>query len=118
MPIGIEPGVVRLQSLDTDEVESVGVDDVLLQIGYEADGTLFEAVGCRLEGADRAVSHDPDTMETSVPGLYVAGTAVAGTQGRFTVYIENSHVHATRIAAALAGEPVPPTPELPVLPES
>ena len=50
--------------------------------------------------------------------VFVAGTAVAGTQGRFTVYIENSHVHASRIAAALSGESVPPTPELPVLPEA
>lgn len=118
MPVAIEPGAVRLQSLDDGEIESIGVDDVLLQIGYEADGSLFETAGCRLDGEERAVAHDPNTMETSVPGLYVAGTAVAGTQGRFTVYIENSHVHAARIAAAIAGEPVPPTPELPVLPES
>ena len=110
--------MVHLRSLVDDTVEAIEVDDVLLQIGYEADGSLFEHVGCRLEGEDRAVVHDPDTMETSVPGLFVAGTAVAGTQGRFTVYIENSHVHASRIAAALAGESVPPTPELPALPEA
>ena len=118
VPVSIEPGAVQVRSLLDDAVETIEVDDVLLQIGYEADGSLFERVGCRLEGEDRAVAHDPDTMETSVPGLFVAGTAVAGTQGRFTVYIENSHVHATRIAAAMAGESVPPTPELPVLPEA
>ena len=118
MPTAIAPGVVHLRSLVDGTLESIEVDDVLLQVGYEADGSLFERIGCRLEGEDRAVAHDPDTMETSVPGLFVAGTAVAGTQGRFTVYIENSHVHASRIAAALAGESVPPTPELPVLPEA
>ena len=57
-------------------------------------------------------------METTVPGLFVAGTAVAGTQHRFKVYIENSHVHAHRIVAAFAGEEPPPDPVLPVLPES
>jgi thioredoxin reductase (NADPH) len=42
-------------------------------------------------------------METTVPGLYVAGTAAAGTQSRFKLFIENCHVHAERIAAHLAG---------------
>ncbi len=118
VPTEIGPGFVRLRALHDDSIETIAVDDVLCQIGYDADGSLFEAVGCRLEGEERAVAHDPDTMETSVPGLFVAGTAVAGTQGRFTVYIENSHIHAARIAAAIAGEPVPPDPTLPELPES
>ena len=65
-------------------------DDVLIQIGFEADSSLFEALGASLEGDSRQVEHDPSTMETSIPGLYVAGTAVAGTQARFRVYIENS----------------------------
>jgi thioredoxin reductase (NADPH) len=118
VPTEIGPGFVRLQSLDDGATETIAVDDVLLQIGYEADGSLFETIGCRVEGETRAVWHDPQTMETSVPGLYVAGTAVAGTQGRFTVYIENSHIHALRIAAAIAGESAPPDPTLPELPES
>jgi len=117
-PVEIAPGFVRLRSIADDEIEIIPVDDVLLQIGYEADGSLFEAAGCRLEGETHAVVHDPTTMETSVPGLFVAGTAVAGTQGRFTVYIENSHVHAERIAAAITGAAPPPDPTLPELPES
>jgi thioredoxin reductase (NADPH) len=117
-PVEITPGCVRLQSVTDGKIETIPVDDVLLQIGYEADGSLFEAAGCRLDGDEQAVVHDPTTMETSVPGLYVAGTAVAGTQGRFTVYIENSYVHAERIAAAITGEAPPPDPTLPELPES
>jgi hypothetical protein len=50
--------------------------------------------------------------------VHVAGTAVNGTQGSFQVYIENAHIHAHRIAASLAGEPVPANPELPELPEA
>ena len=57
-------------------------------------------------------------METSVPGLFVAGTASAGTQHGYTLFIENCHIHATRIAAALAGEPPPPDPPPLRLPES
>jgi thioredoxin reductase (NADPH) len=57
-------------------------------------------------------------METNVPGLYVAGTATAGTQQSYTVFIENCHIHAQRIAAALAGEPPPSAPEPLERPES
>jgi hypothetical protein len=48
----------------------------------------------------------------------VAGTAVNGTQGRYEVYVENAHIHAKRIAAAMIGDPPPPDPILPELPEA
>ena len=118
VPEEITPSGVRLREVDGGGTSFVPADDVLLQIGYAADGAIFESIGCRLEGDARAVVHDPETMETSVPGVHVAGTAVAGTQGRFQVYIENSHVHADRIAAALTGAAPPPNPELPELPEA
>lgn len=118
VPVEITPNGAVLEHVERGDREDLLADDVLMQIGYEADGSLFEAIGCRLDGDEMAVVHDPETMETSVPGIHVAGTAVAGTQGRFQVYIENSHIHAVRIAAALSGEAPPATPVLPELPES
>ncbi len=109
---------VDLRSTVTGEVSRVAVDDVLLQIGYDSDPRIFKALGCELCGDEQSVQHDPATMQTSVPGIYVAGTAIAGTQGSFQVYIENSHVHGRRIAAHLSGECVPETPVLPELPEA
>ncbi len=118
VPERITAAGVHLRSTENDHSEFLPADDVLLQIGYEADGSMFESVGCRLVGDERAVEHDADTMATSVPGVYVAGTAIAGTQGSFQVYVENSHVHAERIAAAITGGSPPPTPALPELPEA
>jgi thioredoxin reductase (NADPH) len=43
-------------------------------------------------------------METNVPGLFVAGTAAAGTQFHFKLFIENCHSHVVRIARALTGK--------------
>ena len=118
VPERIEQDRVYLRSLEEERVIEVPVDDVLLAIGYEADLSLFEALGAELSGSERRVVHERTTMETTVPGLYVAGTAVAGSQERFRVYVENSHVHARRIACALTGEAPPPDPVLPKLPES
>jgi thioredoxin reductase (NADPH) len=117
-PVEILPDRVTLEHIHDGSRFDVPVDDVLLQIGYEADMSLFKAVGCELDGDAQRVSHDPDTMETSIPGIHVAGTSIAGTQARYEVYIENAHVHARRIAAHLSGQPAPPTPRLPELPEA
>ena len=114
----IETDRVMLRSTKDDKTVEVEVDDVLLAIGFESDMSLFTSLGAQLEGETQAVVHDVATMQTTVPGLYVAGTAVAGTQHRFRVYIENSHIHALRIAAVLAGESPPQDPVLPKLPES
>jgi thioredoxin reductase (NADPH) len=42
-------------------------------------------------------------METDVPGLFLAGTTAAGNQGRYTLFIENTHHHALKIVAAITG---------------
>jgi thioredoxin reductase (NADPH) len=43
-------------------------------------------------------------METNVPGLYVAGTAAAGNQSRYRLFIENCHHHVGKIMVALTGK--------------
>jgi thioredoxin reductase (NADPH) len=93
-------------------------DFVLLQIGYEQDTTLFELAGLEVQGECKAPAYDERTMETSVPGIYVAGTAVGGTQEKYRVFIENCHVHVGRIVSALTGVAPPPTPAPLAAPES
>lgn len=117
-PIEITRDVVRLKSTDGDEIVDVPADHVLLMIGYEADMSLFRMLGVTLEGVSETPVFNEETMETDVPGVYVAGTASAGTQFGFKVYIENSHIHAERIAAAITGAPPPPPPKPVVLAET
>lgn len=104
VPLEIEPGRVVLGRAAGDGGrEAVEADDVLLLTGYEMDGSLLEGAGVELLGEQRAPKFTKATMETNVPGLYVAGTATAGTQSRFRVFIENCHAHATRIVSAVTG---------------
>ena len=66
--------------------------------------SLLEAAGVTLAGESRTPVYDPETMETDVPGLYVAGTAAAGwRQERYTLFIENTHIHVGKIVQALTG---------------
>jgi thioredoxin reductase (NADPH) len=98
----------------------VAADEVLLLTGYAQDPDLFEQAGVTLEGPGRKPRFDEETMETDVPGLYVAGTAAAGTQlGGVRAFIENTHVHVERVVAAVTGRE-PPRVDAPVyeLPES
>ncbi len=85
----------------------VEADDVLLLTGYAQDGSLFERVGITLKGEAQHPEFSLKTMESNVPGVYVAGTAIAGTeQGGVRVFIENAHAHATRIVEAITGRAV------------
>ena len=55
--------------------------------------------------------HDPDTLETSVPGIFIAGVVTAGFDAN-KVFIENGRYHGDKIVARLLGETAPPEPKL------
>jgi thioredoxin reductase (NADPH) len=117
-PIAITPSHVTLRRLDGGETFDVPADFVLLLVGYEQDNTLFKLAGVQLGGECAAPIFDQRTMETNVPGLYVAGTAVGGTQDKYRVFIENCHIHVDRIVAALTGAAPPEAPKPLARPES
>lgn len=105
-PVQITPSHVAL-SRGSERID-VEADFVLLLIGYEQDNTLFKLAGIDLTGECQAPVHDPQTMLTNVPNVFVAGTAVGGTQDKYRVFIENCHVHVDRIVHALLGKAPPP----------
>jgi thioredoxin reductase (NADPH) len=107
-PVEITPSYVILAAT-LDGVTPDGrsfqheTDFVLLCTGFVADMSLFKMAGVTLCGTEQAPLFDPATMETDVPGLYVAGTAAGGTQSRFTQFISTSHDHVGKIIKALTG---------------
>ena len=86
----------------------VPADFVLFCIGFEADMGLFRQAGVTLLGEAQVPHFDPQTMETNVPGLYVAGTAAGGTQSKFTYFIATCHDHVEKIVRAITGHPAGP----------
>jgi thioredoxin reductase (NADPH) len=80
----------------------VPADAVFLLTGYHPDTTLLRAGGVRIDEATLIPDHDPRTLETNVPGLYVAGALVSGRHtGR--IFIENGRFHGEAIVASIRG---------------
>jgi thioredoxin reductase (NADPH) len=98
----IRPGSAILSTPEKGPRE-IKADFVLLLIGYEADMTLCKMAGIELQTDRQAPLFNPETMETNVPGIYVAGTAIGGTQDHYAIFLENCHVHCQRILAAITG---------------
>jgi thioredoxin reductase (NADPH) len=72
-------------------------DFVLAMTGYLPDFDFLTRLGVRI-GDDpmKTPAHDPETMETNVPGVYLAGVVCGGLQTN-KWFIENSRDHGQRI---------------------
>ena len=70
-PVAITPTHVTLAR--GGERFDVPADFVLALIGYEQDNTLFKLAGIELRGDCGAPVFNEQTMETTIPGIYVAG---------------------------------------------
>lgn len=108
VPVEITSSDVTLATTDEEFQPTANTfrrhtEAVLLSTGFEADMALFRQLGVELQGPERAPVFSGRTMETNVPNLYVAGTAVGGTQFRFKQFISTSHDHVARIVRAITG---------------
>jgi thioredoxin reductase (NADPH) len=81
--------------------ETIPNDFVFAMTGYHPDFTFLERLGVRFEGADRLPVCDPETLESNVPGIYLAGVIVAGSRTS-EIFIENGRFHGGQIAASLS----------------
>lgn len=109
-PVSFGESHATLRSIHDQSTIDVPTDFVILGVGWVADMSLWPDAGVTLKAESNAPMYDKQTMETDVPGLYVAGTAVAGTQSRYAVFLENCHVHVDRIIASLRGDDPPSDP--------
>ena len=103
VPMRFTATTALLKHITTEQQTEVPTDFVYIATGYKPDYTLYEQAGITLIGEQRRPMHNPDTMETNVAGVYVAGTAIAGNERRYTVFITTCHHHASRIATAISG---------------
>lgn len=75
-------------------------DAAYVLIGYTIDVELLRRCGVELDPETLVPHHNPETCESNVPGLYVAGTLQAG-RATDRIFIENSRDHGGRIVGHL-----------------
>jgi thioredoxin reductase (NADPH) len=83
-----------------DGLETIKNDFVFAMTGYHPDFGFLESLGVQFEGQDRRPVCDPETLESNVPGIYLAGVIVAGSRTN-EIFIENGRFHGGQIAKAL-----------------
>jgi thioredoxin reductase (NADPH) len=77
------------------------VDAVLLLTGYRSDITVLRSAGAVINEDTLAPVCNPETFETTVPGLFLAGAVIAGREsGR--IFIENGRFHGQTVIDEIA----------------
>lgn len=85
-------------------VVTIANDYVIALTGYKPDFTLLRRIGIQLS-ADEVMQpqYNPDTMETNLPNVYLAGVVVGGMNTHLW-FIENSREHAEKIIASIVSK--------------
>ncbi len=76
-------------------------DDVLVLTGFRPDRSFLAEIGVLTEEETGAPHFDEDTMETNVPGVFIAGVVAAVSRAN-EIFIENGRFHGVRIAEVIA----------------
>jgi len=111
----IRTQAVWVESQKTGARYEVPNDFVFALTGYHADTGFLESMGIRIDPVTQKPSLDPDTLESNVAGLHLAGVVLAGVDNN-KVFIENGRFHGKQIVKALrtalapSGRPVLPPP--------
>jgi thioredoxin reductase (NADPH) len=84
---------------------SIENDFVLALTGYMPDFEFLKKLGIELsKDGKKLPQYDPETMETNVPGIYLAGVICGGMETH-KWFIENSRIHAPMIVNAILRKP-------------
>jgi thioredoxin reductase (NADPH) len=98
----IRPNEVDIQT--PEGIVTIENDFVIASTGYQPNFAFLERIGIQLSADEkRYPTYNPETQESNLPGLYLAGV-VCGGMDTHVWFIENSRVHAERIVADIVGK--------------
>lgn len=93
----IRPGFLEV---DGGTKAEIPFDALFVMIGYRPETVILEQAGVRIDHETLGPVHNPATMETNVPGLYVAGSLAAGKFNN-KIFIENGRLHGAIVVSAI-----------------
>ncbi len=102
---------MRVKEITRDEVivsngageKRLPARQVFALTGYHPDFHFIESLGVHLDAVTRKPALDPNTLESNVPGIHLAGVVIGG---RHTgeIFIENGRFHGKQIIEALSSK--------------
>jgi thioredoxin reductase (NADPH) len=105
--------VEQRQADGSTTTEVLPADAVFLLTGYRSDTDLLTACGVKFNPVSFEPDHDPETFESNVPGLFLAGQVLTGRQSG-KIFIENGRFHGERVVEVIARRLGVTTPAPPV----
>jgi thioredoxin reductase (NADPH) len=97
----IEPDKVWVRT--NSHEQALPAVQVFAMTGYHPDFEFLERQGICLDPVTRKPQTNPESLESNVPGIYVAGVVVGGMQTG-EIFIENGRFHGRQIIAAMTGK--------------
>ncbi len=107
--VRIEPDSVTITSPRGEE--RLPADLVYVMTGFAPNTDLLRDIGVPIDAQTGIPSHDPETLQTTIPNLFIAGVVIAGYDAN-KVFIENGRYHGDKIVAYLTGARAPSEPKL------
>ncbi len=91
---------IRIRNLDNGEETELANDHVFALTGYHADNDFLRSIGIAIDPETMKPSFDPETLESNVKGIHLAGVVTAGKEtGK--IFIENGRFHGIQIVKSL-----------------
>jgi bacillithiol disulfide reductase len=97
----IEPHQVWVKNGEGEQ--ALPATQVFAMTGYHPDFEFLEEQGIQLDPQSRKPKVNPESLESNVPGIYLAGVIVGGKETG-EIFIENGRFHGRQIAAAISGK--------------
>ena len=88
----VRPSSVLLRHEETREETEIKNDFVLAMTGWRASHQHLKALGVQIDPTTGIPTYNRETMETNVPGIYIAGVVAAGHDAN-KIFIENGREH-------------------------
>jgi thioredoxin reductase (NADPH) len=91
--------------------ENLPASFVYVMTGFAPNVDLLREASVPIDAETGIPRHDPTTLETAVPGIFIAGVVVAGYDAN-KIFIENGRYHGDKIVARILGQNAPAEPKL------
>ncbi|MGD7045458.1 YpdA family putative bacillithiol disulfide reductase [Jeotgalibacillus proteolyticus] len=89
-----------IEYIKNGELFTVKNDFVFAMIGYHPDHAFLKNIGVRIDECSGRPIYHPETMETNIESIYIAGVIAAGNNAN-EIFIENGRFHGEQIAKAV-----------------